>query len=387
MKKKAAPPARTSLIDHIATGAIAIAALRDALRSGPDHAAASNGPAPLLASPIPPEPDGTVARMRWRLDHAQRLNPRLGFPLAVLKKFTEDKAGYLAALIAYFGFFSMFPLMLAFTSILGFVVTNPDDQRRFSNTAADQIPVVGSTIRDTAGHLHGSVVAIVIGTAVALWAGLRIVDAMQNALNDVWGLPRSGRPKLARRRLRGLLMLALIGGGMLGSIAASNVATLVDVIPGIGKLAIWAASALVSVIMYLLAFQLLTDMSVPWRHLWPGAIFSGVAWWAMQTFGSVYVMRQQKAAGPTYGQFASIIALMAFLFAAAQLSILGAEISAVKAYRLWPRSLTKDNFTDADIDAFGRLADATRQNHSYEVTVHPARRHRRDSDDRYRMRT
>jgi uncharacterized BrkB/YihY/UPF0761 family membrane protein len=165
------------------------------------------------------------------------------------------------------------------------------------------------------------------------------------------------------------VMLFLIGGGLLGSIAASNVATLVDVIPGTGKVAIWSASAAVSIVMYVLAFQLLTDERIPWRHLWPGAIFAGISWWALQTFGSTFVIRQEQAAGETYGPFASIIALMAFLFLAAQLSIIGAEISAVKAHRLWPRSLVKDHFTDADVELFRRLAGATRQNLAYEVSL------------------
>ena len=310
-------------------------------------------------------------RLLRDFDLYQRQRPWAGFPLGVVKKFTEDRAGYLASLVAYFGFFSLFPLMLAFTSVLGFVITDPDEQREFSDAAADQIPVVGDTIRNTAGQLEGSVIAIIIGLGIALWSGLRIVDAMQNALNDVWDLPRIARPKLLKRRIKGVLMLGLIGGGLIGSIAASNVASLVDVIPGAGKLAIWAGSAFVSVLLYLFAFQLLTDVKLPWRDLWPGAIFGGIAWWALQTFGSAYIISQQQSAGETYGQFAAIIALLAFLFLAAQLSILGAEISVVKARRLWPRSFTKGDFTAADLAAFEYLAASTQQDENYEIVVRP----------------
>jgi membrane protein len=326
----------------------------------------------LAPSELPPPQPGVVARLRWRVDRAQRAHPVLGFVVAVAKKFGEDRAGNLAALVAYFGLFSLFPLMVVFTSVLGFVVTDPEDQRRFSDAAADQIPVVGSTIRDTAGRLEGSVAAIVIGIAFALWAGLRIVDAMQNALLAVWQRPAATRPRLVERRLRGLVMLVVIGGGLVGSIIASNVATLVDVIPGTGRLAIWTGSALVSVLMYCLSFQLLTDERFARRDLLPGATFAGIAWWALQTFGSAYVIRQQESAGETYGQFASIIALMAFLFVAAQVSIIGAEICAVKAHRLWPRSLTKDTFTAADIEVFERLARSTQQNAAYDVRVEAA---------------
>jgi membrane protein len=327
----------------------------------------------LEPTELPPPRPGLLPRLRWHLDRTQRAHPALGFLLAVVKKFGEDRAGNLAALVAYFGLLSLFPLMVVFTSVLGFVVTDPEDQRRFSDAAADQIPVVGSTIRDTAGSLEGSVVAIAVGIAFALWAGLRIVDAMQNALHAVWQRPSAGRPRLFERRLRGVAMLLVIGGGLVASIVASNVATLVDVIPGAGKLAIWAASALVSVLMYSLSFQLLADERIARRDLLPGATFGGLAWWALQTFGSPYMIRQQESAGETYGQFASIIALSAFLFVAAQLSIIGAEISAVKAHRLWPRSLTKNNFTAADIDVFERLARSTRQSEAYDVRIDDVR--------------
>lgn len=322
-----------------------------------------------IAGKADAETSGRAKQLLRQFDQYQRKQPWLGFPLGVVKKFTEDKAGYLASLVAYFGFFSIFPLMLAFTSVLGFVITDPEEQLEFSDAAADQIPVIGDTIRNTAGQLEGSVIAIVVGLAVALWSGLRIVDAMQNALNDVWDLPRIARPKLVKRRLKGVLMLGLIGGGLVGSIAASNVAAFVDVIPGLGKIAILAGSAMVSILLYLLAFQLLTDTQLPWRDLWPGAIFGGIAWWALQTFGSAYIISQQQSAGETYGQFASIIALLAFLFLAAQFSILGAEISVVKSRRLWPRSFTKGEFTDADLAAFEYLAASTQQDENYVIRV------------------
>src|SRR6184192_2444493 len=57
-----------------------------------------------------------------RLDDHQRTHRWLGFPLAVGKKFGDDQGGYLAALVAYYGFFSLFPLLLVFVTVLGFVL-------------------------------------------------------------------------------------------------------------------------------------------------------------------------------------------------------------------------------------------------------------------------
>ena len=371
------------IVTVVAAGALVVTAVAAAFRRAPEEESGTDSSStPLMAlqttGPVHagdgPDGDGSESAVKAlirKVDEFQRANQWAGFPLAVVKKFTEDKAGFLAALVAYFGFFSLFPLMLAFTSILGFVLPDPEDQQAFSDAAADQIPVVGDTIRNTAGQLEGSVLVIVVGLALALWSGLRIVDAMQNALNDVWDLPRIERPKLVKRRLKGILMLLLIGGGLVGSVAATNVASLVDVIPGGGKIAIWAASAAVSIILYVLSFQLLTDRDLPWKDLWPGAIFGGVSWWALQTFGSAYIVQQQESANEAYGQFAAIIALMAFLFLAAQLSILGAEISVVKSRGLWPRSLVKGEFTAADVAAYEFLAASTQQDEHYVVRVEP----------------
>ena len=175
--------------------------------------------------------------------------------------------------------------------------------------------------------------------------------------------------RLVKKRLRGIAMLGLIGGGLVASVAATNIASFVDVIPGVGKFAIWGGSLLISVGLYVLAFQLLTDVDLAWKDILPGAVFGGIGWWALQTFGSALIVRQQESAGEAYGDFASIIALLVFLFLAAQVSILGAEISVVKARRLWPRSIVKGNFTEADMRAFELLAGSTRQEEFYDVAL------------------
>lgn len=336
---------------------------------GLDVQGVAQGVAPLQPDPTLVPPAGRWKRVLWRVDRFQRSHRPVAFGVAVTRKFSQDRAGHLAALVAYYGFFSLFPLMLAFTSVLGFVVPDPDDQARFADEAADQIPVVGRTIRDTAGQLDGSAVAVVVGVLLAVWSGLKIVDAMQNALNTVWAVPPVERPNIAERRLRGIAMLGLIGGGLVCSVVASSIATALDVIPGAGRVAIWAASAMVSIGLYLVAFRILTDARLAWSDLLPGAVFGGVCWWALQTFGSVFIANQQQSSGEAYGQYASIIALFAFLFLASQLSILGAEINVVRARRLWPRSLTPGSLTDADIEAFEHLANSTRQDASYRVEL------------------
>ncbi len=82
-----------------------------------------------------------------RLDAFQRRHGWAGFPLAVLYKFVEDQGPYLAALMTYYGFLSLFPLLLMLTSILGFVLQgDPQMLERVVDSTLRQFPVIGDQL-------------------------------------------------------------------------------------------------------------------------------------------------------------------------------------------------------------------------------------------------
>ncbi len=143
-----------------------------------------------------------------RLDRMQRRHPGLGFPLAVLYKFVDDQGSYLAALITYYDFLSLFPLLLLLTSVLGFVLGGDAHlQQRVLNSTLSQFPVIGSQLGDPKG-LRGSGAGLVIGLLGAVYGGLGVAQAGQNAMNAAWHVPRNNRPNPIKARLRSLLLLA-----------------------------------------------------------------------------------------------------------------------------------------------------------------------------------
>lgn len=77
-------------------------------------------------------------------DRFQQRHPVLTFPLAVAKRFGEDQGGYLAALIAHYGSFSLFPLLLVFVAVLGLVLAGEPTLREAAlETALGRFPVIG----------------------------------------------------------------------------------------------------------------------------------------------------------------------------------------------------------------------------------------------------
>ncbi len=152
-----------------------------------------------------------------RLDRMQRRHPVLGFPLAVVYKFVDDQGSYLAALITYYGFLSLFPLLLLLTSVLGFVLGGDAHlQQRVLNSTLSQFPVIGSQLGDPKG-LQGSGAGLVIGLLGAVYGGLGVAQAGQNAMNTAWHVPRNNRPNPIKVRLRSLLLLATVGLGVLAT--------------------------------------------------------------------------------------------------------------------------------------------------------------------------
>jgi YihY family inner membrane protein len=290
------------------------------------------------------------------LDRFQQSHGRLSFLVAVLKKFIDDEAGQLAALISYYAFVSLFPLLLVFVTILGFILQNdPAERERILNGALGQIPLIRDPLK--LHSLKGSPAALAIGIVISLLAGMGITNASQTAFNRIWHVPFKHRPNWLYARLRGLGMLAILGTmAIVSTVAAGFVGAASH-----GALAVVAGTLVAlafNLATFLLAFKLLTAADVSWRDLLPGALVASVFWQLLQLLGGYYIEHLLKRTGPLYGVFALVLGLLAWLYLGAQLTILAAEINVVRARRLWPRSLFGEPLLDADRRALRSSAEA-----------------------------
>lgn len=289
-------------------------------------------------------------------DRFQQRHAVLGIPIAVLRKFSDDQAGGYAALIAYYAFVAIFPLLLVFTTILGFFLQDdPDAYAKVVNTTLAQIPVIGESLRNQS--LRGSGVALVVGIVGTVLAGLGVTVAAQNALNHVYAVPRRRRPDPLMSRLRGLATLCVLGLLQVLSTALSGLAAggLDGLWTAAGGLAL---SVFVNAILFIAAFRLLVDGTIASKELWPGVVLATIGWTALQALGSLYVTRVIANATDTYGTFATVLGLIAWLYLGARVVVYAAEINTVLSRRLWPRSLFTPPVLDADRRALTAMAKA-----------------------------
>jgi membrane protein len=287
------------------------------------------------------------------LDEFQQRHAVLAFPLAIVKKFSDDGAGNYAALIAYYAFFSIFPLLLLFVTILGFVLQgDPSAQHAVVKSALKEFPIVGPQIE--AHALKGSGLALAVGIVGTILSGLGVTLAAQNAFNSVYAVPHKKRPNFLVARLRGLGMLVALGMLQIVSTVASGL-----VAGGFGGAALTIAGIAVSLIlnlaMFFATFRLMVDSSVPTSELWPGIVAAAIGWELLQAVGGVYIGHVVRGASSTYGTFATVIGLLTWLFLGARVLVYAAEMNTVLSRRLWPRSLFEPP-TEADRETLRALA-------------------------------
>src|SRR3954470_6413914 len=196
-----------------------------------------------------------------RLDRLQQRRAWAAFPFAVVKKFGEDQAGNLAALIAYYAIFSIFPLMLAMSTILGFALHgHPEGQTAVTDSAVKNLPLIGN---HRAPPLHGNVVALVIGLALALWSGLGVAKAAQTAFNTVYLVAHTDRPKFLKSTLRAVGLVVVGGLGLTVTTGLSSAVTSARTIAGydvgLGFKAVGTAIAVaLNTALFLVLFRWLT---------------------------------------------------------------------------------------------------------------------------------
>jgi len=274
-----------------------------------------------------------------RIDALQHRSTPLAVSIGTVKKYGDDSGGRLAAVVAYYGFFSVFPALLALVSIVGFALDdNPEWRDDIIDSALGTFPVIGSSIDGES--LGGSGWALAIGIGTALWAGLGAMGAAQYALNEAWDVPIDDRPKVAGARLRSFAILVVFGLGIVGTTALAQVASEVS-LAVVAEIGIIVGHIAVNVVLLWISFRVLCADQRPWMTLLPGAIVAGVGYFVLQYLGSYVIDHFVANASDTYGTFAVVIGLLTWFHLLAQITLFAAELNVVRAKHLYPRELAE----------------------------------------------
>jgi YihY family inner membrane protein len=280
------------------------------------------------------------------VDRFQQRKPWLAFPVAVWKKFNDDQAGHLAALITYYAVAAIFPLLLILGTVLNITLGNhPELRAKLLNSALSQYPVVGPEIQDNLGQINGTGLALVFGFVILVYGSRGAAAAMQRSMCDIWDVPREERPGFPVSLGYNALLTITVGSGfMLTTFISGLAGGAGHLLTGIGAHAgAIIVSFVLNVGMFWLSFRLASVRKIPYRELRGGAIAAAVVWQVLQLAGGYVVAHQLHRASALYGTFGVVIGLMAWVYLQAEVTLYAAEIDVVLVRKLWPRSLKSDD--------------------------------------------
>jgi membrane protein len=304
-------------------------------------------------------------------DRLQRRHGVLGFPYAVIKKYGDDAGGREAALITYYGFLSIFPLLLLGVAVLSrALASHPGLRARLVDAVVPQ--ALQPTVEHSLATLPTSTIPFVLGLIGLLFSGTGVVFSVYQTLNHVAAVPYRLRASFFSRYVRVFVMLAVLLLGGLAAGALTVVATALPGQPGVQRAAAVAGTALVVFAVLLLAARLLLVRPAPVRALWPGALLGAVAVTVVLTIGAPLLARLVAKAGPVYGSFATVAGMFALLYLVGQALVYAAEVAAVRYVRLWPRAVDLTRPTAADARALALLAREQERIPAARVTFHLA---------------
>ncbi len=257
---------------------------------------------------------------------------------------TEGDLTGRAAQLAYYFFFSLFPGLVAASSVLGLVANSG---RAFSDRLlaylgsvipASAYEVVADTFNQTALASTGS--KLILGVAIALWSASAGTAAIQDALNCVYRVKERRPFWKARLEAIGLTILvgallvvaltALLGGDVFASYL-TGLLKLPLLFTILSRVLSWPIAFEVISVAFALMYYAAPDVRHPkWRWITPGSCTGILLWLAVSLSLRIY-LHFFNSFSVTYGSLGAVIVLLLWFYLSGLSLLLGAQIDVVIA--------------------------------------------------------
>ena len=300
-----------------------------------------------------------LARLSHRVQDAlHRVNRALGGVPLLLKRtldaYNAHDGTFVSAAMAYYFFFTLFPLVLAMITI-GSLFLGTQQARE---TAIELIGRLIPALRDTIAQVIDQVLAQRGAVGIVALLGLvysasGLFGVLLAAVDRAWGC-LTQRSSLARRVLSVVLVLVLSLIFFLSALATTAFEALRQRgFEPIGLSEEQAATLyMVTSLVLSLALTVGAFLVLYWRlpaarvHLgdaWPAALASGIAW---ETARQLYAWYLSRFANFTlvYGSLAAVIGLLTWFYLTAYIILLGTELTAQLAERHGRKPGTCDRY-------------------------------------------
>jgi membrane protein len=259
------------------------------------------------------------------------------------REFGQDKAPRLGAALAYYTIFSLGPLLLIAVAMAGIFFGQEAARGQISRELSRVLGTAAAEsveqMIESAAKPDAGLIATIIGIVTLLFGATGVVNQLKDALNTIWNVEenkRGGIRGLVLDRLLSMAMVLGIGFLLLVTLvidaAISGMGAYVSRIVG-GEVLLQAVQLTLSLVLvtvlFAAIFKVLPDLTVAWRDVWMGALFTSVLF-VLGKFG-IGLYLGKAAVGSSYGAAGSLVILLVWVYWSAQIMFLGAEFTQVYA--------------------------------------------------------
>jgi len=283
-----------------------------------------------------------IYRVPRNLDDYQQRHVFVSFVFAVLKKYGDDQAGVQAALITYYGFVSLFPLLLVFFTLMSLILSHdPHLEHRVVSSVLQYFPVAGVQLQNNIHSIHREGLSLIIELLIFFYGARGVASSLQNASNHIWGIPPKDRPGFPGNLIRSFGLIAIGGVGLILTTTGLSYVTAISRGEIVLKVVLVLLTFALNFGVFLVIFRFATSSTINTRKFILGALVAAVFWQVLQAFGSFLVLHEFKEASAVYGIFALVLGLLFWFYLQAQFTLYAIEVNVVRVKKLWPVSLFK----------------------------------------------
>jgi membrane protein len=259
-----------------------------------------------------------------------------------LREFVSDSCPQRAAAISYYALLSLFPLVILAVGAFGLALDSDAAREQVIDFVLDRVPLRPDAGRRDLRELLASVTDDstgfgLVGAGGLLFAASGVMGAIRHGLNAAWDV-RDPRPPLQGKLIDVVLVLGfgLIATVSLGlSLAVRLSASLADNVGdalGTGvpiTLVAWAGNLVpvaLSLVIFTLLFRVVPASAPRLRDTWPGVLVAVAGFEAAKAGFSLYLHNFSRY-DVIYASLGSVIAFIVFVWVAANVLLLGAEVA------------------------------------------------------------
>ncbi len=283
-----------------------------------------------------------------KIDKIQRRYSPIGFTIAVIKKYGDDQAGYKAALLTYYGYLSLFPLLLIATTVLQMLAnSNIGISDELLNNITGNSSVLGGQLSVHVTSLQRSGIALAIGLLFLLYGARGVAAAFRTGVNDIWGVTRSQQPGFPQSAINNTLIVVIGGLGLIAT--ASITGTVAALGQGLlPRLLSYLAGVLLLYLLFSYLLRAVLPKHVDSKDTYSAALSAAIGLIVLQILGGLLISKLLMNLDALYSYFAISLGLLFWIYLQAQVIYYSVVIAAVKTQKLWPRSFSGQELTDYD---------------------------------------